>query len=135
MLEVYPAFNQLLTFSLIQNQRFLGAEIGAFPASDTFTVIDDGSMKPVLRKRADGTHLDRGARVVLGTVFFDDIELFIHSFLLNFFYFCMERICLATCTPLADACESECVTPLPSPMTYSPLCRASRFSSVSTSIL
>lgn len=118
---------------LIQNQRLLGAEIRAFPAPDTFAMIDDGRMEALLRERADGTHLDRRARVILRTVFLDDIELFIHSVLLN--YFCMERICLATCTPLADACESECVTPLPSPMTYSPLCRASKFSSVSTSIL
>lgn len=26
----------------------------------------------------------------------------------------------ATYTPLAEACESECVTPLPSPMMYNP---------------
>ena len=41
----------------------------------------------------------------------------------------------ATCTPLADACESECVIPLPSPIIYRPLWRHSNLSSTSTSIL
>lgn len=44
-------------------------------------------------------------------------------------------IFLATYTPLADACERECVIPLPSPMIYSPLYLVSSLSSTSTSML
>ena len=46
-----------------------------------------------------------------------------------------SKIFLATYTPLADACDNECVTPLPSPIIYNPLYLLSRFSSSSTSIL
>ena len=45
------------------------------------------------------------------------------------------RISRATNTPLADAWESECVMPLPSPMTYSPSCGVSRWSFSATSML
>ena len=41
----------------------------------------------------------------------------------------------ATYTPLAEAWDNEWVTPLPSPMIYSPLCFVSRWSSIATSIL
>ena len=41
----------------------------------------------------------------------------------------------ATYTPLAEACDRECVTPLPSPMTNRPLCSVSRFWSMATSML
>ena len=51
------------------------------------------------------------------------------------FYSMPSIMRLATNTPLADAWDSECVTPLPSPMIYSPLCRVSRFSSIETSML
>lgn len=51
------------------------------------------------------------------------------------FYSMPSIMHLATNTPLADAWDSECVTPLPSPMIYSPLCRVSRFSSIETSML
>ena len=51
------------------------------------------------------------------------------------FYSMPSIMRLATNTPLVDAWDSECVTPLPSPMIYSPLCRVSRFSSIETSIL
>ena len=43
--------------------------------------------------------------------------------------------CRATCTPLAEAWERECVTPEQSPITKSPLLRVSRFRSISTSML
>ena len=46
-----------------------------------------------------------------------------------------SRILRPTKTPLAEAWESEWVTPEPSPMTKSPGCTVSRFSSVATSIL
>ena len=42
---------------------------------------------------------------------------------------------LATCTPLADACDNECVTPLQSPITYSPFFSVSRWLSITVSIL
>ena len=45
------------------------------------------------------------------------------------------RISRATNTPLADAWDSECVMPLPSPMTYSPSCGVSRWSFSATSML
>lgn len=51
------------------------------------------------------------------------------------FYSMPSIMRLATNTPLADAWDSECVTPLPSPMIYNPLCRVSRFSSIETSML
>lgn len=41
----------------------------------------------------------------------------------------------ATWTPLAEACDRECVIPLPSPMMYSPLYLDSSFSLTSTSML
>ena len=47
----------------------------------------------------------------------------------------LPRISLATNTPLAEAWESECVTPLPSPIMYRPLCLVSRCSSTLTSML
>ncbi len=36
-------------------------------------------------------------------------------------YYIFSIISLATCTPLAEAWDRECVMPLPSPMIYSPL--------------
>ena len=44
-------------------------------------------------------------------------------------------ICRATCTPLAEAWESEWVMPLPSPMIYRPGCLVSRCSLTATSML
>jgi len=38
----------------------------------------------------------------------------------NEFYYFADAISRATCTPLADAWESEWVMPLPSPMIYRP---------------
>ena len=46
-----------------------------------------------------------------------------------------SQMCLATCTPLALACDREWVTPLQSPMTKRPLQLVSRFSSTSTCML
>ncbi len=46
-----------------------------------------------------------------------------------------RRISRATYTPLAEACDSECVTPEPSPMTYSPSAFVWSLLSSSTSML
>ena len=51
------------------------------------------------------------------------------------FYRKLSVIFLATYTPLALACDNECVTPEQSPITYKPLCFVSRLLSTSTSIL
>ena len=55
--------------------------------------------------------------------------IFIKSFPYRF------SICRATNTPLAEAWDSEWVTPLPSPIMYSPLYFVSKFSSKATSML
>ena len=51
------------------------------------------------------------------------LPFLLHSLLLIFTYLpaSLSIIFLATYTPLAEACESECVTPLPSPIIYNPL--------------
>ena len=64
----------------------------------------------------------------------DDRDQTGHAFLCRY-HLQRSAIFRATYTPLADACDSECVTPLPSPMTYRPLCAVSRFSSIATSML
>lgn len=51
------------------------------------------------------------------------------------FYSKLSVIFLATYTPLALACDNECVTPEQSPITYKPLCFVSRLLSTSTSML
>lgn len=49
------------------------------------------------------------------------IDIFIVIIYMCFLSIYFPNICLATNTPLAEACESECVTPLPSPITYKSL--------------
>ena len=49
------------------------------------------------------------------------IDIFIAIIYIYFSSIYFPNICLATNTPLAEACESECVTPLPSPITYKSL--------------
>ena len=54
---------------------------------------------------------------------------------LCFFSYIFARISRATYTPLAEACESEWVTPEPSPITYRPGQVVSKFFASATSIL
>ena len=71
------------------------------PSIKSTTSVAD--QMPVVINHNIGTH--KGVLVVFITVF---------SFL--FYIYFPSAICLATYTPLADACEREWVMPLPSPM-------------------